>query len=636
MKPLFLDFETFWADDFSLRHITPIEYINSPRFEALGCAFIDGDSEVWVDGPDLEEYFRTIDWANTFAVSHNALFDMLILARRYNVFPAVYGCTLSMSRNWLAYSLKSQSLKSVAAFYGLGEKKDVVSKTKGVNFLQLRQTRDLYDEVRQYAIDDAKMCRDIFYKIMEDDFPPAELETIDMVTRMATQPKFELDAVVLAEHLAAVKARKEALLAAAGLDQANVWSIMSDTQLAAKLLFMGVNPIPTKVSKKTGKQSYAFAKTDKEFLKLLNHDEPLVQALVAARLGVKSTLEETRTERLLSISRVIDGMPVPLRYSGAHTHRFSGDWNINLQNLPRGGELRRAFRAPKGQVVVAVDASQIEARINATISGEDDLVDAFREGRDVYCEFAKIIYGYDIDKKVHHTERFVGKTGILSLGYGSSAEVFQNMCRVQGNVLLEDGEATAIVQLYRARYKRIVDNWEYAHKNILPQLISSNDKSDEMALDYLRREMLGKDVGEGDATKWGPVRVMARTLLLPNANRLRYRELKHELFEKTWRYVFKRGEQTQKIYGAKLVENIVQALAFIHIMDVAKRVKHNSNGLLLPQHQVHDELIYVVPEGVAEQVRDYVVAEMSRPPRWLPEAPLAAEGHIGETYFDAK
>jgi len=617
VKPLFLDFETFWADDYSLRQITPIEYINSPRFEALGCAFIDGSgSKVWVDGPDLEAFFEDVDWANTFAVSHNALFDMLILSSRYDRVPAMYGCTLSMARNWLSHSLKSVSLASVSKYYGLPDKMDTVQKTKGVNFLQMRQTRALYDEVRQYAIDDAQKCRQIFMNIMQDGFPHGELETIDMVIRMATQPKFELDSFVLAEHLGNVRAKKQALLDAAGIDQDNVSALMSDGVLASMLLRLGVQ-VPLKTSKRTGRQAYAFAKTDKEFVRLLDHDEPMVQAIVAARLGIKSTLEESRTERLLAIGRVTDKMPAPLRYSGAHTHRFSGDWNINLQNLPRGGELRRAFRAPAGELVVAVDASQIEARINATISGQTDLVDEFRAGKDVYCSFAKIIYGYEIDKRVHDVERKVGKVSILSLGYGSSAEVFQNMCRVQGGVTITDSEAAAIVQLYRARYRLIVNNWNHAHKTVLPLIGSlSPDAMSEFT--------------------WGPVKLGVKSLILPNGNRLRYRELHHENFEGTWRWVFKRGEQTQKVYGAKLVENVTQALAHLHVMEVAKRVAKATDNRLRPQLQVHDELVYVVPESIAEACRELVVMEMSKAPAWLPTAPLAAEGHVGKTYFDAK
>jgi DNA polymerase len=401
---------------------------------------------------------------------------------------------------------------------------------------------------------------------------------------------------------------------------------MSDQQLAAKLLFLGVQP-PTKISRTTGKEAFAFAKTDKEFTALLEHPKPMVQALVAARLGHKSTLEETRTERLLSISRSVEQMPVPLKYSGAHTHRFSGDWKINLQNLVRGSEIRRAFKAPRDHVVVSVDASQIEARFNATVAGQTDLMEAFRQGRDVYAEFAQDIYGYEITKETFPDERFVGKTGILSLGYGSSWPVFQNMCRVKGGVTLPDGAAAQVVTVYRARYHMIQELWKTAHQSIIPRLASSRQT------DFA--ELLPPGQSDG-WNMWGPAQVLANALLLPNGNRLRYMNLRAENHDGQWNWLYERSEQTFKLYGAKLVENLIQALAFVHIMEVALRVKHLTNGMLMPAHQVHDELIYVVHAGIAGMVRDLVVKEMSTPPSWLPKAPLAAEGHIGESYGNVK
>ena len=242
----------------------------------------------------------------------------------------------------------------------------------------LKANPALHEEVKVYGIDDVVKCKQIFRLMMDGGFPAmSQLEIIDWCIRMVTQPQFELDMNVLAEHLGEVKAKKQALLDAIQMEKDQVSSLMSDAQLANKFLFLGVTP-PMKISKTTGKEQYAFAKTDKEFTALLEHHDPIVQALVAARLGHKSTLEETRTERLMKIGRVSKALPVPLKYSGAHTHRFSGEWQINLQNLTRGGKMRKALRAPKGKVVVAVDASQIEARINATLSGQTDLMEQFR------------------------------------------------------------------------------------------------------------------------------------------------------------------------------------------------------------------------------------------------------------------
>lgn len=646
MQRTFLDFETFWSDEFTLKKMTPIEYVLDPRFEALGCGFIhEGGSRDWVEGPDLPKYMAKYDWKNTFAIAHNATFDMLILSMRYGIVPGFYGDTLSMSRNWLSHILPSSSLASVAEYYGMPAKWGTVNKTKGINFHALTQMPALRAEVGGYGLDDTIKCREIFGRIMSEGFPPQELGVIDMVVRMVTCPAFQIDSNVLSEHLIEVQAAKAALLDNAGLTKDTLSSVMSDQQLAVKLLFLGVDP-PMKTSKTTGKEAYAFAKSDKAFTELLEHENPLVQALVAARIGHKSTLEETRTIRLMSIGAASPNLPVPLKYSGAHTHRFSGDWKINLQNLGRSSKLRRALRAPKGKVVVSVDASQIEARFNATLAGETKLVSAFRgdptaegmEGvKDVYGWFAQFVYPQlgPITKATHPLERFIGKTAVLSLGYGSGAPVFQNMCRVQGNAHLTDSEATSVVMIYRMMFKEIVKNWYYANNTILPFLQGMTH------VDTLANDIIGKS-GDRNTLQWGPLRVQRNSILLPNGNRLRYRDLRQEYVSdpamgtSRMQWTFFRGAMRSKIYGAKVVENVIQALAFVHVMEVAMRVKKLTDGLLMPAHQVHDELIYIVDERHAELTRDVVIQEMARSPEWMPDAPLGAEGGIGYSYGETK
>jgi len=617
MQTLWLDFETYYDDDYSLRKMTPAEYIADPRFETLNCAFVTDRYSVVVDGPMLPGVLAAIDWDNTLAVSHNALFDMLILSMRYGVYPRKYGDTLAMARNWISHSTGGVSLKECAAYYGLPAKWETVAKTKGINYQALTRDPQLYIEVRDYALDDTLKCRAIYEKMLDAGFPVSELDTIDMTVRMAARPQFEVDLEMAVGHLVEVKARKESLLLHCGLQNRD--ALMSDPIFAELLLKAEPSLfIPKKLSKTTGQEQYAFAKTDREFKLLLEHDNPDVQALVAARLGHKSTLEETRTERFIKIGDCCPQFPIPLKYSGAHTHRFSGDWSVNAQNLPRGGALRKALRAPKGKKVVAIDASQIEARINAMISGEEALVEAFRQGRDVYCEFASMIYQYPVIKHVHDTERFVGKTSILSLGYQSSWAVFQNMLRVQGNVNLTANESVKIVSLYRCVYQAISQNWNRVQREVLPVLASLD--------------------GAFDSLQYGPVMVKRNHIVLPNGNRLQYREMNRIYNEQTnkYDYIFKRGNRPIYTYGAKIVENIVQALAFVHIMDVAKRVNRMTEGLLPLAHQVHDELIYIVDEKLAQQAGKLVQREMSVPPPWMPDLPLAAEYKIGDSYGSVK
>ena len=515
-----------------------------------------------------------------------------------------------MARNWIQHQTGRVSLAACCKRYGM-EKMDTLLRTKGVNFHQLVNNPLLHAEVMTYGKDDADKCRFLYQTFLEEGFPPGELDVVDWVVRMAARPQLEFDAVVIADHLAEVLAHKAQLLKNANLDNRD--SLMKDEILAAALMFFGADPIPMKVSKTTGKEMYAFAKTDKEFTALLDHPEPAVQALVAARLGHKSTIEQTRAERFLSISSLTTELPIPLKYSGAHTHRFSGDWSLNMQNLGRESKLRNAVKAPKGKVVVSVDASQIEARFNATLSGEEWLIDSFRQGKDVYSDFAGVIYNRPIVKQLDQLERFVGKTAILSLGYGSSWPVFQNMCRNKGGVSLTDGMASMAVSLYRSKCARIVAHWQVADKQIIPM------------------------IAQGSTYQWGALEVGRDVLILPNGNMLRYNNLRHEFNEKDerfgWSYL--RGAIPHKLYGAKLVENECQSLAFVHIVEVALRVAKMTDGLLWPAHQVHDDLIYCVDESLAELTRDIVVEQMSIPPVWLPDAPLAAEGKIGPSYGEA-
>jgi len=198
---------------------------------------------------------------------------------------------------------------------------------------------------------------------------------------------------------------------------------------------------------------------------LLEHPKASVRTIVEARLGTKSTIEETRTQRFLGVAER-GRIPIMLNYYGAHTGRFSGGDKLNLQNLPRGGALRRALAAPAGKCVVACDSSQIEARLVAYLAGQDDLVQSFREGRDVYSEFATDVYQRRI-VKTDKVERHVGKTCVLGLGYGMGPTKFQHSLATGFiTVQVDDNEAQTIVALYRNKYHRIQAFWNWCNHQL--------------------------------------------------------------------------------------------------------------------------------------------------------------------------
>lgn len=620
MKTITVDYETFYDSEYSLRKVTPVEYILDPRFQMIGVAVKeDNGPSFWMEEPQWVDYLAELQSSGekVVMVSHNALFDACITAWRFGYVPHIMIDTLGMSRAWLGHALKSLSLNSVAMHLGLGVKGDTVHKVQGMS-LEAIKAAGFYGAYASYSCNDADLCWAIYRKLIEQGYPAAEIAVMDTVLRCAVQPRFVLDQTRLAEHLHNIMAMKQDLLARCGLASRD--DLMSNDKFADALRMLGVEP-PTKISMTTGKETYAFSKTDPDFIALEDHEEPAVSALVAARLGVKSTIEETRTQRLITISNLTWGgnaqglLPMPLRYSGAHTHRLSGDWKLNMQNLPSRGNtaIREAIKAPPGYVVLACDASQIEARIAAWFAGQTSMVDAFANGEDIYSQFASMVFGYPVEKKTHKVERFIGKTAILGLQYGLGWQKFQKTVALQSKaqvgteVKMSDEEAAKVVQVYRNTYAEIPRIWGTL-SSLIPKMTSP-------ALEQVLH----------------PVTFEHERIRLPSGLFLRY----HKLSNKSGQWWFEYGGVPKYIYGGKMLENIVQSLARICVMDAAVRIRREAPALQL-HLQVHDELVYVVPEDYAESAKAIVMEQMRTRPEWGQDIPLDCEAGIGGSYGEAK
>jgi DNA polymerase I-like protein with 3'-5' exonuclease and polymerase domains len=399
-----IDTETYYDKDYSLSKMTTEEYIRDERFEVIGVAIKVNDQEVdWYSGADPGGFLHALDYSDKAILCHNTAFDGAILSWHYGIKPKFWFDTLSMARPLHSMTVGG-SLKALATYYKLGDKGDEVLRTMGLRRRDF--TPEQMEAFAEYCVQDVNLTYQLFKK-MARQFPKEELLVIDQTIRMYTEPKLVLDPVVLDAHLISIHERKEKLLAKLGGEAKAKKFLMSNNKFADLLRAFGVEP-PMKTSPTTGKQTYAFAKNDTQFTALLEHPKPAVRTVVEARLGTKSTIEETRTERFLQIAER-GSLPIMLNYYGAHTGRFSGGDKVNLQNLPSGGQLRKALAAPDGHVVVACDSSQIEARLVAYLAGQEDLVQSFREGRDVYSEFATDVYGRPVSKS-DKVERHVGKT----------------------------------------------------------------------------------------------------------------------------------------------------------------------------------------------------------------------------------
>jgi DNA polymerase I-like protein with 3'-5' exonuclease and polymerase domains len=607
-----IDVETYYSREYSLSKITTEEYVRDPRFELIGLGIKKNDKKAkWLSGDILSVYaaLQTVDWSNAAILCHNTMFDGAVLAWRLGVRPKVWFDTLSMSRAVFGPDA-SHSLAALAKRFSLPDKGDEVVRAMG------KRLDDFSPEelaaYAEYCKHDTNLCYQIFHLLHDQlpgGFPKRELQLIDMTLRMFTEPRFQLNKPKLEAHLIDTVNAKEQLLKDANIVDKK--DLMSNVKFAQLLEQLNVDP-PRKVSATTGKEAYAFAKTDEGFKALEEHENPVVQALVAARLGNKTTLEETRTQRFIDIS-TRGLLPIPLRYYAAHTGRWGGSDKINLQNLPSRGpnakKIKGAIEAPPGHVIVESDSSQIEARVLAWLAEQQDVVQAFRDREDVYKKMAAVIYGVK-EEDVTGAQRQVGKGVVLGCGYGMGADKFQATMKTQG-VELAANECRRIVGVYREANHRISQLWKDAG-NMLVYM------SRDTAYQFGRYGVLTVD----------PER---RGVRLPSGLYLNYPGLTPHKTDRGWEFTYNTRKGPNRIYGGKVVENVTQALARIVVGEQMLRIRRRYEVALT----VHDSALIVVPEEEAAAAQGYVEECMRWTPSWAKGLPVDCEAGTGQNYGES-
>ena len=620
MQIVTLDFETFYDTGYGLKKLTTEEYIKSPLFQVIGVAIkIDQGSTKWYSGTheEIKDVLNTIEWDRTALVCHNMMFDGAILSWIFNVVPKVYFDTLPIARALHGINVGG-SLKFLAEKYHLGEKGTEVLDAKGKRIEDF-QPYELH-RYGEYCKNDVELTHKLF-NILIQDFPHSELKLIDLTIRMFTQPLLEVDDALLIERLEVVKEEKQKLLS--GLkarlecedEECVRKKLASNKQFAELLEEIGV-PCPMKESPTTGKQTYALAKTDQGFIDLKEHEDLFIQELCAVRLGTKSTIEESRIERFIGIGARNRGkLPIPLKYYGAHTGRWSGSDKVNFQNLPsrdaKKKALKNAILPPEGHVIMNVDSSQIEARLLVWLAGQEDVTQWYREGRDVYCEFASKVYGKKIDKR-NKLERAVGKTCILGLGYGTGATKLQNVLKLGAGVEFSEQECQRLVKIYREVNDKVIQLWREC----------------DDALNDIASWPPGKEPYYLGAQKC--VIVSPKGLRLPNGLYIYYPELEWDTSGLKGKFVYKNRFGNVSIWGGSVVENVVQALARIVIGEQMVAISHRYR----PALTVHDAVVCIAPEEEKDEALKYIMEEMSKPPAWGQDCPITCEGGYADNYGD--
>jgi len=666
-----LDFESFYCPkEYSLSKMTTEEYVRDPRFEAIMVGLkIDDGPRVWVPKPKIRPMLKRIDWDDTMLLCHHTQFDGFILSERYGHFPKYYLDTMSMAR-------VKGNLKASLAY--LLEKYKTPTQ-KGHEVVQAAGMRYGDFGPQQLAAYGGYCCKDVqgtheLFQILKKDFPLNELLSIDQTVRMFTRPLMVIDPEPLKHHLVHLAQRRTEVLNTipGDTEEDKLKKLRSNPKFALLLQENGIDDPPTKLNAK-GKVTWAFAKTDPGLLNLLDNGTPEVQALVEARIGTKSSIEKTRCENFIAMSGR-GPMPVYLsssgaltthRYAGGATEKDSGSQKQNLQNLNKFVKgtfvphpLRLCLKAPEGMHMVVADSSQIEARFSVWFAGQTNVVEAFRQGRDVYSEQASVIYGRHVNRKDNPEDKiagFVGKTCVLACGYGTGfirgASTFLQGA-LGGDPLQFDeefaeslGVSVAAFKTNKWKMERVMEDppvtlsiheWivQCAVADYIIEVFRSNNpflvnmwKTCGAALDCIY---------EGIEFTFGVdnlVSVIPHVgLQLPDGVIIYYRDLQKD--DEGYTYLGKKEGRVQRVrvYSSKVFENIIQCLAGMVIrrqmLDIGKHFP--------VVFQVHDEIPTLVPSRNVQEGLDKILKIMHTAPSWAKGLPLAAEGSFGKRYGEAK
>ena len=631
MRLCVLDFETYFSATHSLTKMDPISYVMHPDTEVISVAakFDGEETQVLFGERNIRSVLMRIDWSDTLVVGHNMSgFDALILAWRFGVKPKMWGCTLAMSRPFFQTTVGG-SLKKVAAALGVGEKGSLeATNTKGKRLEDFTERER--EAMAEYNKLDVDLCYGIFKKLAPR-MSKMEMQLIDLTTRMLVEPTFVLDTALLERTLEKAKQDKVDMLrnvaSQIGVDTSifttdqeiveNASRILASSAKFSELLRSRGVEVPMKPSPTNPeKQTPALAKTDEAFIALQDHEDEVVSLAARARLGVKSTLLETRVEKFLGVGKALGGlMPIFLNYYAATTGRWGGGGSLNQQNLPRvSGKptdaLRKSLRAPEGHKVVVCDLSGIELRVNHflwQVPSSMALYQADPVKADLYKDFASKLYDVDV-ASVTKAQRQVGKVAHLGLGYSSGAKTFQKVAKLMGGVEITEEESAEIVAKWRRAYIEIKNGWRLCGN----------------AITHIYNGDYGLPIDP-----WGLCVPHEEGIKTP-IGMIRYPKLEFVEDEKSFYYG--EGRNRARITGPKCDENIVQHLARCIMAEQLLKISKQYKVV----HTVHDEVVCIVPEDQAQACLDFMIETMSTPPTWWPELVLSAEGDIADSYGEAK
>lgn len=671
---VFVDFESYFDDDCSLKKLTNFEYIGHPDFEILSVSVAIGrKGEVRTAFTEKEALDLVREaMAQTrkpVIIAQNTSFDGTVLAKKKIETPALLDL-MGMSRAWF----KQQMFHNLDAIAERVFPNDL-SKRKAQDgtdtFKYMRKIPDhLKPTVRVYNEQDVNLLRDCFYAILDAGFPVSELPVLDLTLQMTCIPSFVADTKLLQECYDEETDKQQKAVAAAleymakNFDYSKMNSqffVVSDerdkaiwkTKKAYEYDYrqeFGMGPVNKKdevqkflssndkfeyilrngfgVNVPMKESPTARARGDCELIPALGINDVEFQHLMAerrdlkiiweGRIAVKSNIAAARAETLLKIAKIFDGkLVMPLKYSAAHTDRFGGGDKVNPQNFQRQSKHRYSLRAPEGMKVHVRDSSNVELRGSAAFCEHHEKLALFEAGGDPYITMANKIFDATLNKHDNPTERGVGKATELGCGYGMGKDRFKDYLNAgplgMPPVFLEDIEA--------------LKSWANPYDKVVRDYREQNWPIVEMWRN-LERVLIDMTYENTDYM-FGPLRVTHESLWGPNGLRLHYPQLGYR--NRQWCYLGAEG--WVNLFGGKVLENIIQFLCRTIIcesMVLVHAVAEYLGGRVCLQ--VHDEIVTLIWDEIIDEFDKFVEDVMLMRMDWLPTCPLASEADIHDTY----
>jgi DNA polymerase len=627
-KVMYLDIETYC--DLDLKVTGVYKYAAHPSFEILLYGWCLDDAPVRVDTKPTEEFLSALNDPNIIKVAHNANFETVCLRIKNKDLKSWY-CTMLMCSE-LGYPA---SLEMAAEVLGLGVQKEKAGKALINVFSKLNRkgrTRpqdepEKFKAFMEYCRQDVEVEREIYKRLAPLSKPERELWFVDQrINERGVLIDLELaeKAIGLAES--ATERAKARLVELTGLDR------------------------PTDAALR---KQYGVASLNSKELSNLRSSRPELAEVLDARSQLAKT-SVTKYKAMSAVAGEDQRARGVTQFMGAgRTGRWSGRL-IQLQNLPRvnmtdaqvdtarrtakdedtelfrllydGSELptisqliRSAFIPKPGYQFVVADFSAIEARVLAWLSGEQWRLDVFRGDGRIYETSAERMFNLEpgsVGKSSPYRQK--GKISELALGYGGSVGALVAMGAL--DMGLTEQELPGLVQLWRSANKNVTAFWRELHYSLKAALTPGYTA--------YRSPLLA---GSGIHIFRNPQQKNLLQVSLPNGRLLTYVNARIEGNEVAYTGVNQTTKQVeeQKLYGAKLTENIVQATA----RDCLAEVLMDAEGAgLSPVFHVHDEIVCEVHQSISNQSLEMLLDMMKTPAPWASGCPLKGDGFVCDYY----